>query len=158
MHPPDEDKVNTVGDAFYQSSSVEVPVYNDSIHAARSRQQTTMTLPRTWDEYYYASILTDKYLDLPDFDEVSPREFYNIVRAWPWNPKTGHTAPPDQREVEYTTRKSRQLNNSDEYTFDDLPDPRLYGIDEEDLLSRVKEHKLRVDNRVGYRSPTDYWT
>jgi hypothetical protein len=75
----------------------------------------------------------NKYLDHPDFDEVSPREFYNIVRTWPWNPKTGHTAPLDQRDVEYTIRKNRHLNNSDEYTFDELPDPRLYGIDENDL-------------------------
>jgi hypothetical protein len=42
--------------------------------------------------------------------------------------------------------------------FDELPDPRLYGIDETDLLSRVKEYKLREDNWKGYRSPTDYWT
>ena len=70
----------------------------------------------------------------------------------------GHKAPPDQREIEYTIRKNRHLNNSDEYTFDELQDPRLYGIDEEDLVSHAKEHKLNVNNRVGYRSPTDYWT
>jgi hypothetical protein len=157
MHPPDEGKVNAVGDS-YQSSSVEVLVDKDSIHTARGRRQTTTTLPRTWDEYYYASILTNRYLDHPDFDEVSPREFYNIVRGWPWNPRTGHTAPPGQREVEYAIRKNLQLKNSDEFTFDELPDPRLYGIDEGDLLSRVKEYKLREDNQVGYRGPTDYWT
>jgi hypothetical protein len=36
-------------------------------------------------------------------------------------------------------RKDLQLKYSDEHTFDELPAPRLYGIDEENLLSRVKE-------------------
>ncbi len=85
MHPHDEDLVNAVVDV-YQSSSVEVPVDQGSIQTARGHRQTTTTLPRTWDEYYYASILTNSYRDHPDFDEVSPREFYNIVKGWPWNP------------------------------------------------------------------------
>jgi hypothetical protein len=139
----------------HQSSSVEVPVDMDSIQTARIRRQTAPTLPRTWEEYYYASNL---YQDHPDFDEVSSREFYNTVKGWPWNSTTGNMAPPGQFEAELALRKDLQRQYSDEFTFDELPDPRLYGIDERDLLSRVKEYKLREDNRVGYRNPTDYWT
>jgi hypothetical protein len=47
-----------------------------------------------------------------------------------------HTAIMSRKSA---IRNDLQLKYSDEYTFDELPAPRLYGIDEEDLLSRVKE-------------------
>ncbi len=42
-------------------------------------------------------------------------------------------APPGQFEAEFALRKDLQRQYSDEFTFDELPDPRLYGIDERDL-------------------------
>jgi len=163
----DEEQIDAVD--IPQSSSVEVDDLRspdsmeiETIKAARLRRQSAPTLPRTWDEYYYASVLTNKYQDHPDFDNVSPRDFYNTVSLWPWSSRYGHMAPPGQQKVASALRKDTnltwQIAYSDGFTFDELPDPRLYGIDETDLLSRVKEYKLREDNWKGYRSPTDYWT
>jgi hypothetical protein len=163
----DETQLDTVD--INQSSSVVVDNLRfpdsmdiETIKAARLRRQYAPTLPRTWDEYYYQSINTNKYQDHPDFDNVSPRDFYNAVSLWPWSSIYGHMAPPGQQEVAFALRKDTkytwQLAYSDGFTFDELPDPRLYGIDETDLISRVREYKLREDNWEGYRSPTDYWT
>jgi hypothetical protein len=163
------DEAQMDAENIHQSSSVVVDNLRfpdsmdiETIKAARLRRQYAPTLPRTWDEYYYQSINTNKYQDHPDFDNVSPRDFYNTVSLWPWSSIYGHMAPPGQQEVAFALRKDTkytwQLAYSERFTFDELPDPRLYGIDETDLLSRVKEYKLREDNWEGYRSPTDYWT
>jgi hypothetical protein len=48
------------------------------------------------------------------------------------------------------------MSNCDEYTFDELPDPRLYKIDESDIISDILEQKLSACDQTNPMLPVSY--
>ncbi len=97
----------------------------DSESNANVHHRTAPILPWNWEDYLYANSLTNKSQDNPEFEHIPPIESIQRNLA-------------EERDL--------QLKNSDEYTFEVLPGPRLYDIYERNLLHRVKEYKWYHNN------------
>jgi hypothetical protein len=107
-------------------------------------------LPHTWEEFLQEPV---KHCGHPNFAIVSPQRFYEAVKLWEWNPTTGHI-PPNGGSQSFFAQND---TTSDEYTFEELPDPRLYDIDESDLISHIMEQKLSGNDQMNPKLSISYW-
>jgi hypothetical protein len=106
-------------------------------------------LPHTWEEFLQEPV---KHCGHPNFAIVSPQRFYEAVKLWEWNPTTGHI-PPNGGSQSFFAQND---TTSDEYTFEELPDPRLYDIDESDLISHIMEQKLSGNDQMNPKLSISY--
>jgi hypothetical protein len=115
------------------------------LHKSQS-QSSPRILPQKWD--LFIANLTP-YVGHPQFIQISPRRFYDAVKEWSWSPHIGHLPPKDGLKIDFTALNDLQLIKDDEYTFEDLLDPRLYGFDEACLRLSVLEPVVEMISRVG---------
>ncbi len=130
------EKRETVAEETNKSSSVVPPSIPDILE---EELVIPRILPHTWEEYIQKPV---KHCDHPNFALVSPQRFCEAVRLWEWHPTT-ENIPPNGGSMSFSEQND---TTSDEYTFVELPDPRLYSIDESDIISHILEQKLSRGN------------
>jgi hypothetical protein len=52
---------------------------------------------------------------------------------------------------------AQNVTTSDEYTFEELPDPQLYDIDESDFISHILEQKLSGGDQTNPKLSISFW-
>jgi hypothetical protein len=107
-------------------------------HKSQS-QSLPRILPQAWDLFIEDPT---PYVGHPQFIQISPRGFYDVVKEWLWSLLIGHLPPKDGLKIDFIALNDLQLTKYDEYTFEDLPDPRLYGFDETEIVGLANEAKL----------------